>query len=45
MVNEKYLLVVENLVERNKNRLNVERSPKEQETDELFYWIMSRLEW
>ena len=45
MVNEKYLLVAENLAERNKNRLNTERSPKEQETDELFYWIMSRLEW
>ena len=45
MVNEKYLLVAKNLAERNKNRLNTERSPKEQETDELFYWIMSRLEW
>ena len=45
MVNEKYLIVAENLAERNKNRLNTERSLKEQETDELFYWIMSRLEW
>ena len=45
MVNEKYLIIAENLAERNKNRLNTERSPKEQETDELFYWIMSRLEW
>ena len=45
MVNEKYLLVAKNLVDRNKNRLNAERSPKEQETDQLFYWIMSRLEW
>ena len=45
MVNENYLLVVKNLTDRNKNRLNTERSPKEQETDELFYWIMSRLEW
>lgn len=45
MVNEKVLLVAENLAERNKNRLNTERSSKEQETDELFYWIMSRLEW
>ena len=45
MVNEKYLIIAENLAERNKNRLNTERSPKQQETDELFYWIMSRLEW
>lgn len=45
MVNENYLLAVKNLTDRNKNRLNAERSPKEQETDELFYWIMSRLEW
>lgn len=45
MVSNKYLFVAENLVERNKNRLNTERSPKEQEVDELFYWIMSRLEW
>lgn len=45
MVNEKYLIVAENLAERNKNRLNTERTPKEQETDELFYWVMSRLEW
>lgn len=45
MVKEKYLLVAENLAERNKNRLNTARSPKEQATDELFYWIISRLEW
>lgn len=45
MVNEKYLFVAENLAERNKNRLNTNRSPKEQETEELFYWIISRLEW
>lgn len=45
MVNEKYLLIAENLAERNINRLNKERSLKEQEIDRLFYWIMSRLEW
>lgn len=45
MVNEKYLLIAENLAERNMNRLDKERSPKEQEIDRLFYWIMSRLEW
>lgn len=45
MVNDKYLFVAKNLAERNKNRLNTARSPKEQETDELFYWIISRLEW
>lgn len=45
MVNEKYLLAVESLTQRNKNRLNPKRSLKEQEKDELFYWIISRLEW
>lgn len=44
MVNEKYLLVAKNLADRNKNRLNTERSLKEQEKDELFYWIIGRLE-
>lgn len=45
MVNEKYLLAAENLAERNKARLNTESSPKEKETEELFYWVISRLEW
>lgn len=44
MVNENYLLVAENLVDRNKNRLNLTRSPRQQETDRLFYWIMRNLE-
>lgn len=45
MVNYEYLFVAENLIERNKNRLNENRDPKTQEVDNLFYWIMSRLEW
>lgn len=45
MVKEKYLLQAEILAERNKNRLDTNRSPKEKETEELFYWIISRLEW
>lgn len=45
MVNGKYLLAVENLAERNKARLNTKGSPKEKETEELFYWVISRLEW
>ncbi|MCI8361769.1 MAG: hypothetical protein HFJ41_01200 [Clostridia bacterium] len=45
MVNEKYLLAAKKLAERNKNRLSTNYSLKEKETDELFYWIMSRLEW
>lgn len=45
MVNYEYLFVAENLIERNKNRLNENRDPKTQEVDDLFYWIMSRLEW
>lgn len=44
MGNEKYLLVAKNLADRNKNRLDTERSPKEQEKDKLFYWLISRLE-
>lgn len=44
MVNEKYLLVADNLAQRNKNRLNVERSLKEQETDELVYWLFRQIE-
>ena len=45
MVDEDYLLVAKVLTDRNKNRLKKERSPKEMETDDLFFWIMSRLEW
>lgn len=45
MVKEKYLLRAESLAKRNKNRLNENHTPKEKETDELFYWIMTRLEW
>lgn len=45
MVKEKYLLRAESLAKRNKNRLNENYTPKEKETDELFYWIMTRLEW
>lgn len=45
MVEVRYLLAVEILARRNKNRLDTNRSPKEQETDKLFSWIMSRLEW
>lgn len=44
MVNENYLLVAESLVDRNKNRLNSTRSPRQQETDRLFYWIMRNIE-
>ncbi len=45
MANANYLLVANNLVDRAKNRLNTKRDPKQQETDQLFYWILSRLEW
>ena len=45
MVSENYLLAAKSLADRNKNRLNKERSPKEQERDELFFWIISSLEW
>ncbi|MDO4283098.1 MAG: hypothetical protein Q4D02_05605 [Clostridia bacterium] len=45
MVNEKYLFAAQNLVDRNKNRLDTKQNPKEKEVDELFYWVLSRLEW
>ena len=45
MVSKKYLLAAKGLADRNKNRLNTKRSPKEQERDELFFWLISRLEW
>ena len=45
MVNENYLIAAKSLADRNKNRLNTKRSPKEQERDELFFWMLSRLEW
>ena len=45
MVNKKYLLVAKNLADRNMKRLDTTRSEKEQERDELFYWVMSRVEW
>ena len=44
MVKKSYLLAAKKLTDMNRNRLNTKRSPKEQERDELFYWIMSRLE-
>ena len=39
-----YISCAKNLATRNKVRLNSSRSSMEQETDDLFYWIMSRLE-
>ena len=45
MVNENYLLVAKSLVDRNENRLNTEISPREHEIDDLFFWLISRLEW
>lgn len=39
-----YISCARNLATRNKVRLNTSRTPMEQETDDLFYWIMSRLE-
>ena len=45
MIDEKYLLASKSLAERNKNRLNTELNPKEKEREELFFWILSRLEW
>lgn len=45
MVNENYLLVAKSLVDRNENRLNTELSPREHEIDDLFFWLISRLEW
>ena len=44
MVNEEYLLMANNLVKRNQNRLNKKISAIEKETDTLFYWILRELE-
>lgn len=45
MLNKKYLFAAKNLSDRNRNRLNKDLSPEEKEKEQLFYWIMSRIEW
>lgn len=45
MVKENYSLVAKCLADICKNRLNEELSLRERETRELFFWIISRLEW
>lgn len=45
MANKYFVSAAKNLARRNRNRLNLKRSPKQKETEELFYWLLSKLEW
>lgn len=45
MANRYFVSATKNLARRNRNRLNLKRSPKQKETEELFYWVLSKLEW
>ena len=45
MANRYFVSAAKNLARRNRNRLNLKRSPKQKETEKLFYWVLSKLEW
>ncbi len=44
MIKLNYLIAVKNLLDRNKNRLDMQRDKKTKETEEMFYWLLSRME-
>lgn len=44
MVKLNYLFAVKNLLDRNRNRLDMQKDKKEKETEEMFYWLLSRME-
>ena len=45
MSKELYFLAGKVLADRNRNRLDKNRSPREKEKEELFFWVCERLEW
>ena len=44
MIKLNYLLAAKDLLDRSENRLNTERAPEEKETEEMFYWVLDKLE-
>lgn len=44
MVKLNYLMATKNLVDRNRNRLDMQKDKKEKETEEMFYWLLNRME-
>ena len=44
MIKLDYLFAVKNLLDRSRSRMYIQKDKKENETEELFYWLLGRME-